>query len=144
DPALPNAVGGDGSDIGAYEQDVTLPVGTSLYTGNAGTSFDGAVGSASLTLSNDSTTIYGTVWRGPGNFNDVLVFYLDTGGPGFTTTAGFSDGADGLRKAISGFDGGANRSPLALSTAGVNFTPAYAIALGPASDSFGGLWQLAN
>src|SRR4029077_9796802 len=59
----------------------------------------------------------------------------------FADTSGFADGADGLRRAISGFDGGGNRSLLTFSG---GFLPDYAIALGPASDNFGGLWQLAN
>ena len=46
-----------------------------------------------------------------------------------------------MRKAISGFDGGANRSLLTFSG---GFQPERAIALGPASDSFGGMWGLAN
>src|SRR4029077_12335737 len=59
----------------------------------------------------------------------------------FADTSGFADGADGLRRAISGFDGGGNRSLLTFSG---GFLPDYAIALGPADDNFGGLWQLAN
>src|SRR5205085_10584186 len=66
---------------------------------------------------------------------------LDSVGGGFSDTLGFGDGADGLRKAISGFDGGANRS---LMTFTGGFLRDYAIALGPSSDNFGGLWQLAN
>ena len=95
----------------------------------------------SLTLTDDGTTVFGQVNKGPNGFNDVLVLYLDTVAGGFADTSGFADGADGLRKAISGFDGGANRS---LMTFAPGFLPDYAIALGPASDNFGGLWQLAN
>jgi hypothetical protein len=140
---LTNALGGDGSDIGAFETAVTIPVGTSVYTGNGDGSFGGAIGTGSLTLSNNATTLFGTVWKGTNGFWDVLVLYLDTGAAGFLDTAGFGDAADGLRKAISGYDGG-NRSLLTFSNASVTFSPKYAVALGPSSDSFGGLWQLAN
>jgi hypothetical protein len=122
----------------------TLLAGTIVYTGNGDAGFGGAIGTGTLILSNNSTTVFGTFQRGAGSFYDVLVIYLDTGVGGFTTSAGFGDGADGLRRAISGFDGGANRSLLTFSNAAVSFRPAYAIALGPSSDSFGGLWQLAN
>src|SRR6266571_791236 len=97
------------------------------YSGNGNSGFGGPIGLGSLTLTDDGTTVSGTVNKGPNGFND---------------TSGFADGGDGLRKAISGFDGGANRS---LLTMGGGFLPDYAIALGPAgSENFGGLWQLAN
>ncbi len=92
-------------------------------------------------MTDDGTNISGTVTKGPGGFNDVLVLYIDTGIAGFGGTSGFADGADGLRRAISGFDGGANRSVL---TNPAGFTPDYAIALGPHSESSGGLYKLAN
>jgi hypothetical protein len=95
----------------------------------------------SLTLTDNGTTISGTVNKGPNGFNDVLVLYINSVSGGFSDTSGFADGNDGLRKAISGFDGGANRS---LLTMPAGFQADYAIALGPASDNFGGLWQLAN
>ena len=111
------------------------------YNGNGNTGFGGPIGLGSLTLIDNGTTLSGTVNKGPNGFNDVLVIYLDTVAGGFADTSGFADGADGLRNAISGFDGGANRS---LMTFAPGFLPDYAIALGPASDNFGGLWQLAN
>jgi hypothetical protein len=109
------------------------------YPGNGNSGFGGPVGLGSLTLTDDGTTISGTINKGPNGFNDALVLYIDSVPGGFTDTSGFADGADGLRKAISGFDGGANRS---LMTFTGGFTPDYAIALGPADDNFGGLWQL--
>src|SRR3989475_12654611 len=80
------------------------------YPGNGNSGFGGAIGLGSLTLTDNGTTVFGTVNKGPGPFNDALVIYLDSVGGGFTDTSGFSDAGDGLRKAISGFDGGANRS----------------------------------
>src|SRR6266436_3401963 len=111
------------------------------YSGNGNSGFGGPVGLGSLTLTDDGTTVFGQVNKGPNGFNDVLVLYIDTTPGGFSDTSGFGDGADGLRKAISGFDGAANRS---LLTFAGGFSPDYAIALGPSSDNFGGLWQLAN
>lgn len=110
------------------------------YSGNGNSGFGGPIGLGSLTLTDNGTTVSGTVNKGPNGFNDVLVLYIDSTGGGFGDTSGFADGADGLRKAISGFDGGANRSLLTFSS----MLPDYGIALGPASDNFGGLWQLAN
>jgi hypothetical protein len=111
------------------------------YSGNGNSGFGGPVGLGSLTLTDNGTTVFGTVNKGPNGFNDVLVLYIDSTAGGFTDTSGFGDGADGLRRAISGFDGAANRS---LLTFAGGFSPDYAIALGPSSDNFGGLWQLAN
>ena len=124
---------------------LVLGLGLSLqgatYSGNGNSGFGGPIGLGSLTLTDDGTTVSGTVNKGPNGFNDVLVIYLNSTGGGFADTSGFADGADGLRKAISGFDGGANRSLLTMPG---GFLPDYAIALGPSSDNFGGLWQLAN
>src|ERR1041385_6763067 len=117
----------------------SLPAAT--YPGNGNSGFGGPIGLGSLTLTDNGTTVFGQVNKGPNGFNDVLVLYLDSVGGGFSDTSGFADGADGLRNAISGFDGGANRS---LMTFTGGFLPEYAIALGPSSDNFGGMWQLAN
>lgn len=114
------------------------------YAGNGNSGFGGPIGqggSSALTLTDDGTTLFGTVNKGPNGFNDVLVIYIDSTAGGFTDTSGFADGNDGLRKSISGFDGGANRSTLTFAS---GFAADYALALGPSSDSFGGLWSLAN
>src|SRR5436190_16662818 len=111
-----------------------------IYSGNGNTGFGGPIGLGSLSLSDDGSTLSGTVNKGTNGFNDVLVLYIDSIPGGFSDTSGFADGADGLRKAISGFDGGGNRSLLTFN----GMLPDYAIALGPSSDNFGGLWQLAN
>jgi hypothetical protein len=118
-----------------------LSARAATYSGNGNSGFGGPIGLGSLTLTDDGTTVSGMVNKGPNGYNDVLVLYINSVAGGFADTSGFGDGADGLRKAISGFDGGANRS---LMTFSGGFLPDYAIALGPFSDNFGGLWQLAN
>ena len=80
------------------------------YSGNGNSGFGGPIGLGSLTLTDNGTTVSGTVNKGPNGFNDVLVLYIDSVSGGFSDTSGFGDGADGLRRAISGFDGGGNRS----------------------------------
>src|SRR2546430_14934234 len=116
---------------------VCLSASAATYSGNGNSGFGGPIGLGSLTLTDNGTTVSGTVNKGPNGFNDVLVLYIDSVAGGFSDTSGFADGADGLRKAISGFDGGANRSLLTFS----GMLPDYAIALGPASDGFAGLLQ---
>src|SRR6266704_6743439 len=120
---------------------VCFSASAATYSGNGNSGFGGPIGVGSLTLTDNGTTVSGTVNKGPNGFNDVLVIYLDSQAGGFSDTSGFADGADGLRKAISGFDGGTQRSLLTFAT---GFSPDYAIALGPASDNFGGMWQLVN
>ena len=120
----------------------TLSVQAAVYPGNGKTGFGGPVGQGSLSLSDDGTTISGTLTKGPNGFNDILVLYIDSTVGGFSSTSGFADANDELRAGISGFDGGANRSTLTFAS---GFNPDYAIALKPTSPSnFGGLWQLAN
>src|SRR5438445_1690504 len=82
------------------------------YSGNGNSGFGGPIGQGSLTLTDNGTTVSGTVNKGPNGFNDVLVIYLDSVAGGFSDTSGFADSGpgDGLRKAISGFDGGTQRS----------------------------------
>src|SRR5262249_16879524 len=127
--------------IGLICVSFSIPAHSASYSGNGNADFGGAIGGGTLTLTDNGTIITGTVTRGKGTLNDVLVLYIDSVPGGFTDTADFADDADGLRKAISGFSGVSNRSTLTFSE---GFLPDYAIALGPASDNFGGLWRLAN
>ena|SRR5437899_842938 len=119
-----------------------VPAKATTYLGNGNTGFGGPAGLGSLTLTDNGTTVSGTLTKGTGGFNDVLVIYVDIFSGGFASTGGFNDAGDGLRKAISGIDGGVNRS---LLTFGTGFSPSYAIALGPdGNNNFGGLFGLAN
>jgi hypothetical protein len=123
--------------------DFVLVTAVSPYTGNGNTSFGGAVGTSTLTLSNNATTVFGTITPHIGDFTNVLVIYLDTGVGGFADTSGFNDAGNGFRQAISGIDGNGDRSLLTFTGTGVSFAPAYAIALSPATLGRGSLWQLA-
>src|SRR5438309_11135069 len=125
----------------AWVLGLCLSARAATYPGNGKSGFGGPIGQGSLTLTDDGAIVSGTVTKGAGGFNDVLVLYIDSGSGGFSDTSGFTDSGDGLRKSISGFDGGTNRSVLTMPS---GFLPDYAIALGPANENFGGLWQLAN
>ena len=108
------------------------------FAGNQNTSFGGAVGTGSLQVVNDSLgAINFTYTRGTSNFDNAIVIYIDSQAGGATSTSGFNDTADGLRRAISGLDG-TNRSTLNFAA---GFGADYAIAL---NNSFAGLWSLSN
>src|SRR6478752_4289382 len=95
---------------------------SATYSGNGSLDFGGPVGTGTLSLSDNGTTISGTLTKGSGSLNDSLVIYIDSTAGGFADTSGFADANDGLRKSISGFDGGANRS---LMTFASGFSPDY-------------------
>jgi N-acetylneuraminic acid mutarotase len=109
------------------------------YHGNGSTSYDGAIGKGTLTLSYDGTNISGTLTVG-GAMNDALVLYIQSGPGGFADTSGFSDQSGSCCRAISGFSA-AGRS---LLTFAGGFRPNYAIALAPGAAGMGTLWRLAN
>ena len=114
----------------------TLAIAQTNYPGNAKTGFGGPVGNGTLAVSDNGELITFKLTKGAGNFNDVLVLYIDSKSGGFSTTSGFLDIADGSRKAISGFNGGTERSTLTFPAA---FVPDFAIAAG---NDFAGLWVL--
>lgn len=113
----------------------------STFNGNGNGSFNGAIGNGSLVLSNNATTLFGKLTTGAGLSGNAFVLFIEAGGGGFSTTAGFTDTGDQLRKAISGLDGG-SRSTLNFAS---GFAPNFAISLQPgAGINFGGLWSLVN
>ncbi len=126
----------------AWVLGLCLSARAATYSGNGKSGFGGAIGQGSLTLTDDGAIVSGTVTKGAaGGFNDALVLYVDSVPGGFTNTSGFTDSGDGLRKAISGFDGDTNRSVLTMPS---GFGADYAIALGPTNENFGGLWRLSS
>jgi hypothetical protein len=87
-----------------------------------------------------SSLINFTLAKGPGDLNDVAVFYIataNTAATGFSTTATFDDIADGGRRAVSGFDG-TNRSTLNFAT---GFTADFAISV---ENGFAGIFALSG
>jgi hypothetical protein len=108
------------------------------FNGNGSTGFGGTVGNGVLQISSDiSGSLDFTFTRGTDTFNNALVIYFDTTAGGVSSTSGFTDSADGLRIAISGFNG-TERST--LNFAG-GFEADYALAL---DSNFAGLWSLSN
>lgn len=108
------------------------------FSGNGNTGFGGTVGNGILQISSDITgSLDFTFTRGTDTFNNALVIYFDTVSGGAASTSGFTDSADGLRVAISGFNG-TDRSTLNFAS---GFEADYAIAL---DSSFAGLWSLSN
>ncbi|MGO8838696.1 MAG: PEP-CTERM sorting domain-containing protein [Limisphaerales bacterium] len=126
---------------------VSLSASATSYSGNGSSAWGGAIGLGTLTLTDNGTTVYGSLVTG-GNLNgNTFVLYLQTGAGGFNSTIGFNDSNDQLRSAISqytatGNGGGVGQSILDFAS---GFAPNYAIAMQPDSGiNFGGLWQLAN
>lgn len=106
------------------------------FAGNGKIGFGGPVGNGSLTITDDRTTITFNFQRGTsGSLNDAVVIFIDSRSGGFTSTTNFTDHDDGLRTAISGFDG-TNRSVLTFPAA---FQPDFAVAF---DKGFGGIWEL--
>jgi hypothetical protein len=120
------------SSLGAY---------AATYTGNGNSSFGGTIGLGSLTLTDNGTTVSGSLTIA-NTINNALVIYIDNGlGGGFADTSGFNDQGDQLRQTISGVSG----SGRSLMTFASGFAPQYAISLQPDDGiNFGGMWQLAN
>ncbi len=108
------------------------------FNGNGRTDFGGAVGQGSLKITNDASTYYFEFTKGAGNFNDALVLYVDSKTGGFSSTAGFLDNGDGLRRASSGYNTATNKSVLTFPT---GFLPDYAIAF---DQGFAAIFELVN
>ncbi|HWD91828.1 MAG TPA: hypothetical protein VG938_05710 [Verrucomicrobiae bacterium] len=112
------------------------------FNGNGSTVFNGAIGNAQLSLSDNGTTVSGSLTTGASLGGNAFVLYLQSGAGGFSSTSGFNDNGDQLRSAISQYGGPNEQSILNFDT---GFAPNYVIGLQPgAGINFGGLWQLAN
>lgn len=112
------------------------------FNSNGNSSWGGAIGLGSLTLTDNGTTLSGSLTTG-GNLNgNAFVLYIQTAAGGFGSTAGFNDNGDQLRSALSQYGGAGQQSILNFSP---GFAPNYVIAMQPgAGINFGGIWQLAN
>jgi len=63
----------------------TISIAQVPFSGNGHSSFGGAVGQSSMTVSDDGTTITFSFTKGTGDFDDYLVLYFDTGIAGRNT-----------------------------------------------------------
>lgn len=113
------------------------------YSGNGDSSWGGAVGQGSLTVSDSGANITFTLNRGPGTLDNPFVIYLDSVSGGFADTTFFSDDGDGARSAISGYtstgnNGGSGRSILVFDS---GFSPDYAISI---ENGYASLFQLVS
>jgi hypothetical protein len=112
------------------------------YNGNGNTSFGGTIGNGSLILTDNGTTVSGTLNLAGTLGGNAFVLYIQAGGGGFSSTSGFNDNGDQLRTAISQYGGVGSQSILNFSS---GFAPNYAIAINPGNGvNYGGLWQLAD
>jgi hypothetical protein len=116
-----------------------------VFSGNGNSGFGGVIGTGSLNVSNNAAgNLAFTLTKGAGNFNDVIVLYIDSITGGFTNTLSFNDQADTLRQAISGASGGTtgiDANTRSIVTFNSGFTANYAIAL---DNGFAGLWSLTS
>jgi len=63
---------------------IAITAQSATYSGNGNSGFGGSIGLGSLTLTDNGTTVSGTVNKGPNGFNDVLVLYIDSSAGGFS------------------------------------------------------------
>ena len=105
------------------------------YNGNGNSGFGGVIGPGSMTIDDDGTTITFEITRGPAEFFDAMVLYIDSTPGGRSAIDGdINDQNDPLRRAIS--SAGDNASVL---TFPAGFEADYAMAV---DTNFGGLWSI--
>jgi len=103
------------------------------YSGNGNTGFGGPVGPATMTISDDGTTITVSFTKGGGDFNDTMVMYISNGNSGRSTIDGnVNDTYDSNRRAISNSGSGDISFP-------TGFEATHGIAI---NTVFGGLWEI--
>ncbi len=116
----------------------TPPARATSFSGNGSTAWGGAVGTGTLSVTDDGTNLTVTMTPTGGNFGgNGVAIYIDTGTGGFASTSGFNDGNDGGRSIVSGFSGQGQ----SVMTFASGFSPSYAVSF---SDSFTSLFQLEN
>ena len=114
---------------------ICLSFAQTTYNGNGNTGFGGVIGPGSMTIDDDGTTITFEITRGPAEFFDALVFYIDSTPGGRAAIDGdVNDLADPLRRAVS--SAGDNASVLSFPA---GFEPDFAMAI---DTGFGGLWSI--
>src|SRR5215831_6942804 len=91
---------------------------------------DGTVGTGTLQMSNNLTTVRGNFIKGNGSLGNNLVIFIDSVPGGFTSTAPFSDKGNVLETSVSGL--GTSRS---TATFAPSFEADYAIVLSAMNSS---------
>jgi hypothetical protein len=110
------------------------------YVGNGSTAWGGTVGNGNIVIDDTSSGVL-TFTINATTPSNAFVLYIDSKSGGFNSTAGFQDGADALRRAISGYDSTANGGGVGKSTTLMPFSADYAIGV---DAGWGGMWELAN
>jgi len=107
------------------------------FIGNGYAQFEGALGNGSLDICavTEPAIEFTFTKNSEAPFNDIVVLYIDSKPGGFTTTANFTDIADGGRKAVSGYNG-TERSTVTFPP---SFTADYAIII---KNDFAGMFEL--
>lgn len=108
------------------------------YSGNTGAGFGGSIGSSTLTVSDNATTVTFSIAAASSFSGNNVVFYIDNGaGGGYASTSTFTDVADAGRRTISGFSN-PDRTTVNFPT---GFKPQLAISV---DYGFAGLFSLTN
>ncbi len=117
-------------------------IGGSEYVGSSAgvnSGFGGVIGNGqTIGIDSSDTGLLNFGFNLGNTWNNAIVIFIDSVSGGFADTSGFTDSDDGLRRAISGIDGGGQRSTLTFAS---GFEADYAIAM---NTGFAGIWQLAN
>lgn len=110
------------------------------FFGNGSTAWGGTVGNGNIVVNDDASGQL-TFQINASVGSNALVIYIDSKTGGFSSTSGFQDGADALRRAISGYDSTANAGGVGKSTTLMPFSADFAIGI---DGGWGGMWELAN
>jgi hypothetical protein len=98
-----------------------------MYPGNG---VAGAVGNATLAMSNTTSTVRVNFVKGIGSFSDNLVIFVDTAPGGYASTSPFSDRLNALQSAVSGYN-----TQRSVANFAPGFEADYAIVIGVNSGS---------
>ncbi len=97
---------------------------TTNYPGNGKSGFGGAVGQGTLAITDTGDSIFFRLTKGPGQFNDVLVFYIDAIAGGISSTQGLRGSGSAVSTAAAGYN---NESQQSVLTFPANFQADLAV-----------------
>ncbi|HEX8334620.1 MAG TPA: hypothetical protein VF622_18490 [Segetibacter sp.] len=99
---------------------------TSTYPGNGRSSFGGPIGTGSVSITDNGSSLTFKLTKGTNNLNDVVVFYVDFTSGGISSTAALRGVANQYERAVSTKRG--NGTDSSLLNFPSTFTPDAAIA----------------